>query len=154
MIIENKMLGTVEIDEQAIVEFPAGIPAFEDDREFVIIPLDEKEGPFFYLLSVNNSDLCLVTVDPFVFFPDYSVDVSDEELKKLNADQNSLSLLSVLNIPEDFKKATANLFAPLIIDTVGKRGMQYIPQKSDYKTKHLIFPQASENKSVKNSGGE
>ncbi len=153
MIIENKILGTIEIDEQAIVEFPTGIPAFEEDKEFVIIPLD-KQGPFFYLLAVNNPELCLVTVDPFVFFPDYSVEVSDEELKKLNANQDSLSLLSILNIPEDFKQATANLFAPLVIDTVGKRGMQYIPQRSEYKTRHLIFPPGRENKPGTNCEGE
>lgn len=153
MRINSKILGEIEIEGSGIIDFPAGIPAFEEERQFVIIPLDGN-GPFYYLQAVNHSELCLLIVDPFVFFPDYKVDVPDEQLKKIQSQSGgeSISLLSVLTVPEDFREATANLFAPLIIDTESKLGMQFIPQNSNYVTRHKIFP--DEQRETKAAAGQ
>jgi len=137
--IKSKILGEMEIEESAIIHFPAGIPAFEEERRFAIIPMDEA-GPFYYLQAVNRAELCLVIADPFVFFPDYQIDVPDQELQRIQAaDGKNISLLSVLTIPDDFKNTTANLFAPLIIDTRSRKGIQFIPEKSVYSTRHTVF---------------
>jgi len=153
--IESKILGEIEIEESAVIYFPAGIPAFEEERNFAIIPLAE-EGPFFYLQAVNRSELCLIIADPFAFFPDYQVEVPDEELQRIKEDEegNNISLLSVLTVPEDYQYTTANLFAPLIIDTESRQGVQFIPEKSNYSTKHLIFANAKPQVRAANGQGE
>ncbi len=139
MKIQSKMLGEMEIEESAVIHFPDGIPAFEEERRFAIIPMDES-GPFYYLQGLKRSELCLIIADPFVFFPDYQIDVPEQELQRIKAeDGENISLLTVLAIPVDFKHTTANLFAPLIIDTKSRQGIQFIPDKSNYSTKHMIF---------------
>lgn len=140
MIIPSTLLGELEIEENNIIHFPEGIPAFEQEKQFIIIPLDES-GPFYYLQSVSNPDLCLIIAQPFSFFPNYEIDVADEDISRLGMDpeRKNLALYVVLTIPEDFKLTTANLLAPLIINTENRQGMQYVAIKSNYSTRHLIF---------------
>jgi flagellar assembly factor FliW len=45
----------------------------------------------------------------------------------------------VLTIPEDFRHTTANLLAPIIINSENLQAMQYIAMKSSYTTRHPIF---------------
>jgi flagellar assembly factor FliW len=140
MIIPSQTLGDIDIDPAHIIHFPEGIPAFEAEKEFILIPLEE--GPFCYLQSINNSRLCLLMADPFVFFPGYQIDLPDEELEKLETQDHGkdLAVYAIITVPEDFRQATANLMAPIIIDLSRKKGLQFIAAKSDYKTKHLLFP--------------
>ena len=41
--ISTDRFGEIEVDEEKIVTFENGIPAFEDEREFVIFPYDEEK---------------------------------------------------------------------------------------------------------------
>lgn len=141
MKIQTALLGELEIDENLILNFSEGIPAFEEEKQFILLPMEEN-GPFYYLQSVHNQDLCLLMAEPFVFFPSYEIEVADEELQKLGIGQDSGSMLVyvVLTVPEDFKLTTANLLAPIIINPENKKAMQYIAINTKYTTRHHIFP--------------
>lgn len=151
MKIVSSLLGELEIDEEQVINFPEGLPAFEDQRRFIIMPMDEN-GLFFYLQAVDNPDLCFIMADPFPFFPNYEAELGDEEVGKLNVAEagNNISLFTILTIPEDFKNTTANLLAPILINGKQKIGLQFILINNDYNTKHLIFPpgKSAENKTA------
>ncbi|MDD4802882.1 MAG: flagellar assembly protein FliW [Syntrophomonas sp.] len=142
MKIASSLAGEFEIDEKYIINFPEGIPAFEEVKEFVLIPMEGK-GPFFYLQSVLKADLCLLVAEPFTFFPDYEINIDDEYLSNLGIKEagQPMSIYLVLTVPEDFKLTTANLLAPLIINPESRQGIQYIGVKTSYTTRHYIFPQ-------------
>lgn len=150
MKISSKYLGEVEFEENEIIHFPEGIPAFEEFHEFVVLPMGE-ETPFYCLQDVTKGSLCLFLVDPFAFFPAYHVEILQEEMDKLNCqeDDESVAVFSILTIPEDFTNTTANLIAPILINFENKKGLQFIPAKSDYTTKHLIFNQKDQDAAVK-----
>lgn len=152
MIIRSSLLGELEIEDNKIVYFPAGIPAFEQENRFVIVPVDES-SPFYFLQSIHDQDLCLVLAQPFSFFPKYEIDVADEELELLGMDpeRKNLAIYVVLTIPEDFKLATANLLAPIIINSENRWAMQYVAVKSNYSTRHFLFAQTE---SALAAGGE
>ncbi len=140
MKIKSNRLGDLEIEENQIVSFADGIPGYENDKNFVIIPITD-EGPFYYMQAVNNPELCLVVGIPFVFFPDYEVDMPDEIAKGLDIEgEDSLAIYTVVTIPDNFKESTVNLLAPIIINGANRKGIQYVPVKSKYNTKHRIFP--------------
>lgn len=122
--------------------FNEGIPGFEKDKKFIIMPVEE-EGPFYYLQSLD-SNLCLLIADPFVFFPDYQIELPDEQVDELGQGDahEKLVVYVVLTLHEDFKLSTANLMAPIIVNAVTRKGVQYIWQQSRYTTKHLLFPAA------------
>ncbi|PKM77593.1 MAG: flagellar assembly protein FliW [Firmicutes bacterium HGW-Firmicutes-15] len=151
MEILSSLLGELEFDESFIISFPQGIPAFEEEKKFVLLPMDGN-GPFYYLQSVKNPDLCLLVAEPFTFFPDYEIDINDEYLKTLGIkeEEQQMSIYLILTVPEDFKMTTANLIAPLVINTDNRQGIQYIAAKTNYTTRHHIF--RPEQKTA--SGGE
>ena len=65
-------------------------------------------------------------------------------------EKENILVHSIVTIGESFKDSTANLLAPIIVNTREKKGIQYILEKSLYGTKHQIFPQEiKKNVSIK-----
>jgi flagellar assembly factor FliW len=64
MQIKTAFFGELNISANDIIHFPEGLPAFETEKQFILIPLEEN-SPFFYLQSVKRADLCLLLADPF-----------------------------------------------------------------------------------------
>ena len=72
--------------------------------------------------------------------PDYSFDIDESTEKKLSLTElGQLLVLSVLNIPDDITKMTANLAAPVIVNTQTRKGIQVVLPGVDYPIKHPIF---------------
>lgn len=152
MRVECKFMEPIEIDPVEVIHFPGGLPAFENKKEFIVIPL--KEGiPFYYLQSLHDRELCFFLADIFSFFPEYELELGDEELKRLESDEKGTGVVifAILTVPDDFRQTTANLLAPVIINLEKRKGMQYIPGQSLYKTRHALF--APEAASPSNDGG-
>jgi flagellar assembly factor FliW len=141
MIVKSCLLGELEIEATDIIHFAAGIPAFEEYKQYILIPLEDK-SPFYYMQSVQEPDLCLIIANPFVFFPNYEVEVDDEELQSLDVQEGSgdLAIYVILSVPEDFKLTTANLLAPILINPQNRQAAQYVVVNAKYSTRHLIFP--------------
>ena len=67
--INTLRFGELEIEEQDVVRFADGIPAFEDEHEFVLLPYEEGT-PYMFLQSMMTPELAFLMTDPFVFLPD------------------------------------------------------------------------------------
>lgn len=70
--VNTLRFGEIEVDEGKIVHFADGIPAFEEEHEFLIIPYDE-ESPYVFLQSMATPELAFLMTMPFVFFPSMSL---------------------------------------------------------------------------------
>ena len=108
--IKTTRFGEIEEDEGKIVRFAAGLPAFEDEHEFIIVPYDE-ESPYVFLQSATTTpDLAFLMTIPFIFFPDYEFRLEDDVLKSLALEsQEDLLLYTLLTIPgSDIREMTAN----------------------------------------------
>jgi flagellar assembly factor FliW len=142
MKLNTKNFGELDIDEKKIISFPEGLPGFEEEKEFIIINNEDEENPFCWLQSVKNPDLAFVIVDPFFVFSDYSVDLSKTVQEKLKIkDEKDVAVYSIVVVPEDLKKMTANLLGPIVINVRERLGKQVILDDPRYTTKHYIFPQ-------------
>ena len=145
--ITTTRFGEIEEDESKIVHFAAGLPAFEDEHEFIIIPYDE-ESPYVFLQSVTTPDLAFLMAIPFIFFPDYEFRLEDDVLESLALErQEDLLLYTLLTIPgKDIREMTANLLAPIVINSRTNEGRQIVLDKSSYRTKHKLFSKKTEDK--------
>ena len=145
--ITTTRFGEIEEDESKIVHFAAGLPAFEDEHEFIIIPYDE-ESPYVFLQSVTTPDLAFLMAIPFIFFPDYEFRLEDDVLESLALErQEDLLLYTLLTIPgSDIREMTANLLAPIVINSRTNEGRQIVLDKSSYRTKHKLFSKKTEDK--------
>jgi len=139
LIIETKYFGRLEIDEQQIIYFPKGIPAFENIKEYVLIPFPDSDL-YFCLQSINHPDITFILIKPWAFFDDYNVDIPEEDLKELSIKkQEQVQVYNIITIPHDPKEMTANLMAPIIINTSNRMGKQIILYESGYGTKHHLL---------------
>ena len=133
--------GPIEVEDEKVIHFPEGIPAFEQEHEFVIIPYDE-ESPYVFLQSLKTPDLAFLMTMPFIFFPDYEFELDYENQQKLGLErQEDMLLYVLLTIPQGrVQDMTANLVAPLVINVANQQGRQLVLEHSPYQTKHRLFP--------------
>lgn len=144
MKIKTTNFGEIEIEKDKIIYFPEGIPAFEEEKEFVIILNDDKENPFHWLQSVKNPKLSFIILNPFEIFNDYDILLPETAINKLKIEnQEYVAIYTIVVIPEDITKMTTNLLGPIVINTKEKLGKQVILDDNRYTTKHFIFNQDS-----------
>lgn len=139
--INTSRFGEIEIDENRIAIFKDGIPAFNDEHEFIILPYDE-ESPYYFMQSVNSPELAFLLTVPFLFFPDYTFEVDDETLNELDIQENDNVLYySLITIPDGIiRHMTTNLLAPIILNTTNMKAKQIVLEKTKYTTKERLFP--------------
>lgn len=140
--ITTNRFGLLEVEESKIVHFPKGIPAFEEEHEFVMVPYEEG-SPYFFLQSAKSAELAFLLTEPFVFFSDYTVEIDDATVEELEIKNNeNVEIYTILTIPNgSVRYMTANLLAPIIINTENMQAKQIVMDKSNYKTKHRLFPE-------------
>ena len=120
---ESSRFGTVEVDQAAVVEFPRGLIGLGGAR-FALVAAGEDDT-ILWLHSTDDPELALPVADPWVFFPDYAVDLSDEEAARIGVgDPSEARVLVVLRIGPTADECFANLKAPLLV--VGDTGHQVL----------------------------
>jgi flagellar assembly factor FliW len=136
--VKTKAFGLIDVDERQILHFPDGLLGFEKFRDYAL--LDARQKPFFYLQSLDVSELAFVLIDPFLFRPDYSVDADDALLSSVGIESPEDALvLSIVTVPSDGTPITANLMGPLIIDKKSCRGVQVVMPDPKWQTKHDVL---------------
>jgi flagellar assembly factor FliW len=137
MKLHTKFEDIVEINESEILQFKQGIPGFEVEKQFVLIPMEGT--PFSILQSVATSKLAFITVDPFVFFKEYDLELPVSVQEQLQIRQSSEVVVQVIvTVAELFGDSTANLKAPIIINKQQNIGKQVVLTDSNYQTRHLL----------------
>ncbi|KMJ58997.1 flagellar assembly protein FliW [Bacillus sp. LL01] len=141
MKIETKYHGLIEVQEKEVVRFPNGLPGFLEENEFTVIPFSE-EGTFYILQSLQTPELGFVMTNPFTFYPDYDFNLENQAVDTLELDSpEDVTVFTVLTMADPFHLTTANLQAPVVVNTKKKLGKQVILTGSPYQTKHNLFPE-------------
>ena len=136
MKVKTKFFDEIDIDAKTIINFDEGIPGFEDYKNYLVLDIDEKSG-LECLQSTENMDVCLILISPWDYINDYKIELSDEELKELGIlKQEDVDVFNVVTIKKD--KITANLTAPIVINTLNMKGKQIILSNSKYELRQEI----------------
>ena len=140
MNINTKAYGSIDINNKQIIHFPSGIFGFESLRDFAL--LDAEQQPFFWLQSLEVEQIAFILINPVIFRSDYTPAIIESELEEIGlngkSDENIL-LFSIVTIPADQNKMTANLQGPIIINRENKIGRQFISTCPDWKVRHYII---------------
>ncbi len=141
MIVKTKRFGDLNIEEQDIITMIGGLPGFEDNTKYVLLDHDDK-SPYKWLQSLENPELAFVVMEPFIFFEDYQFELSQNDIRELEvARPEDVAVLVILVIPEDPRKMTANIKAPLVLNMTKMKGKQVILNNDAYPVKLPLFPQ-------------
>ena len=142
MLIHTKPYGKIDVDERQKLFFPFGILGFENLKNYVLI--DAKQQPFYWLQSLDVTEIAFVLINPLIFRPDYSIDVPKEELEEIQLDnENDVLVFAIVTIPENQSNMTANLQGPIIINKKIKQGRQAISTNEKWGIRHHILEELS-----------
>lgn len=134
--------GEVEYVPESLLNFPAGLIGLPSLMKFIVMP-NKKEGPLFWIQSVDDPAFAFVLSDPTNFFPDYRVVPDGAERQTLQIEENDpCFVLSIVTVPPD-QNISINLSAPILYSPKTNRAVQVILENSQYDTKTpLPQPQA------------
>jgi flagellar assembly factor FliW len=141
--IATKYFGQLAYTQDSVVEFPDGIPGFEDQHGFVVVQ-QPATTPLVFLQSLTMPELCFTTVPAQAACPDYRLAIPSEDLAALELPSGrqpeigrDVLCLTVISVGED-ASVTANLLAPLVVNIRTRRGRQPIMVESDYSHRHSL----------------
>jgi flagellar assembly factor FliW len=135
MKIPTAHFGEVEIDDNKILIFEKGLPGLEEDKRYALLS-NEDSRPVSWLQSLDHREISLPVMDPFMVCPDYSFDISQNDVEILTIeDIKDVYVLSILVIPKNINAMTINLSAPIIINVRNSKGCQIILDDRKYRVR-------------------
>ena len=112
--------------EIPVIELVHPMPGFPDHSRFALVQLDD-DGVLCSLSSLDEPGLRFLVVPPVQFFPDYAPEVDDEAVADLGiSSAEEVLVLSVLTAGETLAATTANLAAPVLVNTQTCRALQVV----------------------------
>ncbi len=153
MILQTKYFGDLDINESDIIRFNHGLPGFDKVHEFILINNEEEGSPFKWLQGVSEPKPAFVIVDPFAIKKDYEIKLIDEVLKELEIEEaETVSLYCIVVVPDDITKMTVNLQAPVVINTISRKGRQYILDTDRYGVRHYVLEELHGREETEDAG--
>lgn len=138
----TKYFEAVEYEEAAVVDFPAGLPGFENERRFLSLE-QPAHLPLVFLQSLATPELCFVTLPATTIDPSYALEIEDADCELIGLDplrgaasDRGLLTLALVTIAES--GMTANLLAPIVINTANLRAVQAISPGRSYSHLHPL----------------
>ena len=133
--------GEVTLREDRLISFPTGILGFNDCTVFGLSKIpNADESPLLLLQCVNEPEVCFLVADPAVLGLDIKAEDMNNALTESGMDKTNTQFLVILTMyeQENSHYLTANLRAPILIDSVKRTALQHILSNKDYTTQHKI----------------
>ena len=140
MEIDTKAYGRIEVNPRQQIRMQRGLFGFDSICDYVL--LDADQPPFYWLQSVEERDIAFVLINPQLFRPDYRPGASKEDLEALGVvseKDDELLVFSIVTIPDDQTRMTANLQGPILINRSRHEGRQIISGDDRWMVRHVIM---------------
>lgn len=144
---DTQNFGTVDYKTDSVVEFPSGLPGFEECRLFVALTFPDTH-PLVFLQSLEDGGLCFITLPVLSIDQQYRLETCEDELKKLGLPAErqprigeDVACLAVLTLQES--GPTANLLAPIVINVRNLQAVQVIVAEAGYSHQHALSPRGA-----------
>lgn len=123
------------------LQFTAGLYGFPDVHRFQLVDVPGAEGILRQLVATDGqADLAFTVAYPFAFFPEYAPEIPDEELAEIGSPAiESILLMVILQVPAKLQETTANLKAPIVVNTKTLQARQVILSDERQPTKARLF---------------
>lgn len=143
--LATKYFGAIDYRQDAVLEFPNGMPGFEDEHRFLPLELPPS-APLVFLQSLDRPELRFITLPVLSVDPGYQLQISTEDLLALGLPEEhqpdlraEVLCLVIIRVSED-RTPTVNLLAPIVINLATRRAVQSIRTDSEYSHQHPLIP--------------
>ena len=136
LTVQSSRFGTLAVEDAAVIEFASGLIGLGGHR-WAIVGSD-PEGPFQWLHSLDDPDLALPVTDPFRFFSDYAVELSDADSTRVGG--ADVDVWVTVRAGSELSDFSANLRAPILVRE--GQGHQVINEAQHAPVRAPLFPAA------------
>ncbi|NBX92360.1 MAG: flagellar assembly protein FliW [Proteobacteria bacterium] len=139
MMIETTRFGSISASENDIITFPEGMLGFSKIDQYVLIERAD-DSLFMWLQALKKPSVAFPLLEPQILEKTYKVEMLEEDLKVLQLkDLKHAKVFSIITIPTDPSKMTANLKAPVVINLKNHLAKQVILHEMNYPIRKAIF---------------
>jgi flagellar assembly factor FliW len=124
----------MEHDPDQVLVFADGIPGFPNLRHFVLSDLADT-GVFQELRALEDPGFSMTVCVPWLFFPDYAPELTEEEQNELqifDPEQAILFCPVTVDLEEEGGRIYVNLLGPFVVNSETRRGRQLVLIDSGY----------------------
>lgn len=134
--LRSTRFGELEVPAEAVIEFPNGLIGLGGSRYTLLARSDE--AMFVWLHSVDDPAIAIPLTNPWKFFADYAVELSDSDQERIGIEDPAAAQVYVtVRAAEAIEDFTANLRAPILL--VEGRGFQVINQAPDSPVRNPLL---------------
>ena len=124
MLIHTSRFGEVDVDQNRIMKFPKGLLGFPDESQYVLLDAGQ-DSYFWWLQSIEFSELAFVVTDPSYFVPTFKVPIRVEQMNELGISSlDEAQVFVVVNKRDSW--LTGNLQGPLVVNVASRTGEQLV----------------------------
>lgn len=137
--VKTTRFGELEVNPDDILTFSEGLLGFENLKKyFVVDPGDSTL--ILWLQSTEDEKVAFPIIEPKIFKPDYIAKLLPADLNGLELESlSNAKLYAILTIPSNVVEMSANLKAPIVINSQKKVGKQIVLQDSKLSVKHEMY---------------
>lgn len=106
------------------IHFPDGLLGFPEVHDYLL--LDGPSDGLLWLVGDGDRAPRFLLSDPFEFFDGYSLDLTPEQTRRIEAEESSTVAVLAITIPSTDEPWTANLQGPLVINADKGLGAQIV----------------------------
>lgn len=140
MEVNTRIFGTIDIEDDKLIQFVNGIVGFPQLTTFALIHDNEKNGGIQWLQSMQEPQFAIPVMNPLDILEDYNPQVEDELLKPIGGlDPENMLVLVTVAVPSDLTKMSVNLRGPIVINAENRKACQVITEGEEYQVKFPIY---------------
>ena len=144
LVLESSRFGQIEVPGAIRLHFEQGMIGFPEHHEYVLLK-QRPDSVFMWLHSTTDPNLAFPVVLPWAFHWEYEVKLGDEDLEAIGVTNASqISIMCVVNVGQDVRKGTINLFSPIVINNDEREARQVINTADGYSTRDPLFKEAAQ----------
>ena len=128
MEIKSRFFGEQTIDPSTIINFPNGIPGFEDQTRFKLFHQEGDNPLVFWLHSLDDEALVFSVAQPSIFNINYNFALNDAEEAMLGIEDPADTLVLIILHKDESDQPTVKgaMKSPLVINAAKRIGLQKV----------------------------
>ncbi|MBF0589260.1 MAG: flagellar assembly protein FliW [Magnetococcales bacterium] len=140
MEIQGTRFGSLEFDEKDVICLNDGLLGFPLSKRFIMFPYDD-DSAFFWLQSVDESEIAFIVVNPFEFFADVEFAIQDDDAAAIGLERGEdVEIFTLVTVPEGRPEAMrTNLAGPVCVNTANRQGKQILVK--EYSPRQPLIPE-------------
>jgi len=137
--LNTRLFGPIEYGEDDVVHFPQGLPSFEDEKEFLILPIEGSHETLLCLQSITTPALSFVMVNPFSLAPYYAPVLRENERQLLGVEKDTdLCFYVLCAMKRPVGSSTVNMKCPIAFNPDNRIACQVILDTDQYHMRHPL----------------